>query len=103
QVSLSPTATSVAEERSANAATATMAVTLLFVLSMLLAGMVMSNLVEEKANKIIEILAAAVPMDAVFFGKLFAMLAVSFVGIAVWGSVAGGIVAAGNALAEVPP
>jgi ABC-2 type transport system permease protein len=49
--------------------------TLLFLLTMLLAGMVLSNLVEEKANKIIEILAAAIPMDAVFFGKLFAMLA----------------------------
>ena len=57
---------------------------LLFLLTMLLAGMVLSNLVEEKANKIIEILAAAIPMDAVFLGKLFAMLAVSLVGIAVW-------------------
>jgi len=65
--------------------TAQGAQTLLFLLTMLLAGMVLSNLVEEKANKIIEILAAAIPMDAVFFGKLFAMLAVSFVGIAVWG------------------
>lgn len=102
QVSLNPTATSVAEERSANAATATIAVTLLFILSMLLAGMVMSNLVEEKANKIIEILAAAIPMDAVFFGKLFAMLALSFVGIAVWGGVGGTIAWAGNALAEMP-
>jgi ABC-2 type transport system permease protein len=48
---------------------------LLFLLTMLLAGMVLSNLVEEKGNKIIEILAAAIPMDAVFLGKLFAMLA----------------------------
>ncbi len=63
---------------------------ILFLLTMLLAGMVLSNLVEEKANKIIEILAAAIPMDAVFLGKLFAMLAVSFVGIAVWGTVIGG-------------
>ncbi len=38
---------------------------LLFMLTMLLAGMVLSNLVEEKSNKIIEILAASVPMDAV--------------------------------------
>jgi len=60
--------------------------TVLFLLTMLLAGMVLSNLVEEKANKIIEVLAAAVPMDAVFLGKLFAMLAISFVGVAVWGS-----------------
>lgn len=103
QVSLVPTATSVAQERSANAATATAAVTLLFLLSMLLAGMVMSNLVEEKANKIIEILAAAVPMDAVFFGKLFAMLALSFVGIAVWGGVGGAIALAGNLLEQMPP
>jgi ABC-2 type transport system permease protein len=46
---------------------------------------VLSNLVEEKGNKIIEVLAAAIPMDAVFLGKLFAMLAVSMVGITVWG------------------
>ncbi|MEY2944317.1 MAG: hypothetical protein RLY97_2331 [Pseudomonadota bacterium] len=59
--------------------------TLLFLLTMLLAGMVLSNLVEEKGNKIIEILAAAIPMDAVFLGKLFAMLAVSLVGITCWG------------------
>jgi ABC-type Na+ efflux pump permease subunit len=45
---------------------------------------------KEKANKIIEILAAAIPMDAVFLGKLFAMLAVSMVGIAVWATVIGG-------------
>lgn len=64
---------------------------LLFLLTMLLAGMVLSNLVEEKANKIIEILAAAIPMDAVFLGKLFAMLAVSMVGIAVWAAAIGGL------------
>jgi len=43
--------------------------TLLFLLTMLLAGMVLSNLVEEKANKIIEVLAAAIPMDALFLGS----------------------------------
>jgi ABC-2 type transport system permease protein len=63
---------------------------ILFLLTMLLAGMVLSNLVEEKANKIIEILAAAIPMDAVFLGKLFAMLAISLVGICVWATVIGG-------------
>jgi ABC-2 type transport system permease protein len=60
---------------------------LLFLLTMLLAGMVLSNLVEEKANKVIEVLAAAIPMEAVFVGKLFAMLAVSLVGLTVWGTV----------------
>ena len=55
--------------------------------------MVLSNLVEEKANKVIEILAAAIPMDAVFLGKLFAMLAISLVGIALWATVIGGLIA----------
>jgi ABC-2 type transport system permease protein len=67
--------------------------------------MVLSNLVEEKANKIIEILAAAIPMDAVFLGKLFAMLAVSFVGIGCWGLVGGvyALVAGNSALALATP
>ena len=61
---------------------------LVFFLTMLLAGMVLSNLVEEKANKIIEILAASIPMESVFLGKLLAMLGMALLGIAVWTSVA---------------
>ncbi len=57
---------------------------LVFFLTMLLAGMVLSNLVEEKSNKIIEILAASIPMESVFLGKLFAMLAMALLGILVW-------------------
>jgi ABC-2 type transport system permease protein len=60
---------------------------LIFFLTMLLAGMVLSNLVEEKSNKIIEILAASIPMDSVFLGKLFAMLGMALVGVVVWSSV----------------
>jgi ABC-2 type transport system permease protein len=75
---------------------------LLFLLTMLLAGMVLSNLVEEKANKIIEVLAAAIPMDAVFLGKLVAMLGVSFVGIAVWGAAASLFLLATGAGASLP-
>lgn len=78
-------ASSGASEKTDRLRTAQAGQLLLFLLIMLLAGMVLSNLVEEKGNKIIEILAAAIPMDAVFLGKLFAMLAVSFVGILVWG------------------
>ena len=77
---------SAASERSNRIRTAQAAQMVMFLLTILLAGMVLSNLAEEKGNKIIEILAAAIPMDAVFLGKLFAMLAVSFVGIAVWGT-----------------
>ncbi len=102
-VSLQPTVTSGASTKSALAGTATGALTLMFLLTMLLAGMVMSNLVEEKANKIIEILAAAIPMDAVFIGKLFAMLGVSFVGIAVWGGLAGIVFAVGGSALQPLP
>ena len=63
--------------------------TLLFFLNMLLAGMMLSNLVEEKSNKIIEILIAAVPVDAVFFGKLMGMLAVSTTIVAAYGLLIG--------------
>ncbi len=71
---------------------------ILILLTMILAGMVLSNLVEEKTNKIIEILAAAIPMDAIFLGKLFAMLGMALVGIAVWSSMglAGALVFGGN-------
>lgn len=61
---------------------------LVFILTLLLATMLLSNLVEEKSNKVIEILAAAVPLDAVFLGKLVAMLGVSLVGVVIWGSIA---------------
>ncbi|WP_068076960.1 ABC transporter permease [Novosphingobium lentum] len=80
-------ATSAAKENNGRVMTAQGAQTLLFLLTMLLAGMVLSNLVEEKGNKIIEVLAAAIPMDALFLGKLFAMLGVSLVFIGVWGVV----------------
>ncbi|CAM3171303.1 ABC transporter permease [Sphingomonas antarctica] len=72
--------------------------TLLFMLTILLAGMLLSNLVEEKSNKVIEVLASAVPVDAIFWGKLIAMLGVSLTGIVVWGSV----LAAGAAML-LPP
>ncbi|HEX8126437.1 MAG TPA: ABC transporter permease [Allosphingosinicella sp.] len=84
-------------DRSEGALAATRAITaragqlLLFMLTVLLAGMLLSNLLEEKSNKIIEVLAAALPIDAIFVGKLAAMLAVSLVGIGVWvsGAIAG--------------
>jgi len=85
EISQTSVASSAASDRIVRTRTAGAAQMVLFLLTMLLAGMVLSNFAEEKGNKIIEILAAALPMDAVFMGKLFAMLGVSFVGIAVWG------------------
>ena len=102
-VALSGIAGTRADQTHSRLLTAQLGQTVLFLLTMLLAGMVLSNLVEEKSNKIIEVLAAAIPMDAVFLGKLFAMLAVSMVGITVW-ALAGSAVwlFAGHSLAEYP-
>lgn len=57
---------------------------LLLFLTMILAGLLLSNLLEEKSNKVIEVLAAAVPVDAIFIGKLIAMLGMSLTGITIW-------------------
>jgi ABC-2 type transport system permease protein len=79
--------------------------TLLFVLTILLAGMLLSQLIEEKSSKVIEVLAAAAPVDAIFLGKLFAMLATSLTGIALW--TAGGAIAvvtlSGGSTGGLPP
>jgi ABC-2 type transport system permease protein len=78
---------------------------LLFFLTMLLSGMLLSQLIEEKSNKIIEIVAAAVPIDSLFVGKLFAMLAASVLGIVVWTSCGAAAVAflKPGGLATLPP
>jgi ABC-2 type transport system permease protein len=103
EVATTTIASSAAKVHDGRLATAQAGQTVLFLLTMLLAGMVLSNLVEEKGNKIIEVLAAAIPMDALFLGKLFAMLAVSLVGIAVWFGVGGMVVLiAGKALPALP-
>lgn len=69
---------------------ATGAAVVLFSLISLLAGVLLSNMVEEKANKVIEVLVASVPVPAIFAGKLAAMLIVSLVGVGVWALVFGG-------------
>jgi ABC-2 type transport system permease protein len=62
---------------------------LIFIVTLMLATLLLSTLVEEKSNKVIEVLAAAVPLDAVFLGKLIAMLGISLVGLALWGGMLG--------------
>jgi ABC-2 type transport system permease protein len=56
----------------------------LFFLTLMLSTMLLSQLIEEKSNKIIEVIAAAVPIDSLFVGKLFAMLAASILGVIEW-------------------
>jgi ABC-2 type transport system permease protein len=64
--------------------TAQIAQTILFVLTLMLSTMVLSQLIEEKSNKVIEVIAAAIPIDAMFVGKLFAMLSASVLALLVW-------------------
>ncbi|MBN8843954.1 MAG: ABC transporter permease [Sphingomonadales bacterium] len=64
------------------------AVFVIFLMTLLLAGQTVSSLAEEKGNKVIEILAAAVPLESVFLGKLLGMLGVAILFIAFWGLVA---------------
>ncbi|MEO7241024.1 MAG: ABC transporter permease, partial [Sphingomicrobium sp.] len=89
----------------ARALTARAGQALLFLLTILLSGMLLSQLIEEKSNKIIEVLAAAVPIDAIFLGKLFAMLAMSLLGIAVWAAAGATAIAliADQGLSGLPP
>jgi ABC-2 type transport system permease protein len=88
----------------ARALTARAGQTVLFLLTILLSGMLLSQLIDEKANKIIEVLAAAVPIDAIFLGKLFAMLAMSLLGIAVWTAAGAAAIAmlTGQSLSALP-
>lgn len=75
----------------------------LFLSTMLLAGMVLSNLVEEKTNKIIEILASAIPLESIFLGKLFAMLAMALIAIGIWVGLGTTLaLLAGSALPSLP-
>jgi ABC-2 type transport system permease protein len=62
------------------------AVFAIFFLTLLLAGQVVSGVAEEKGNKVIEILAAAVPLESVFFGKLLGTFGVAMLFLLFWGT-----------------
>lgn len=77
-------------ERDARGTIGRVAASVIFMLIGLLAGVLLSNMVEEKANKVIEVLVASVPVPAIFAGKLIAMLAISVIGVALWAGIVGG-------------
>lgn len=83
-VAVTPIQRSSGSEDRSRAITAQTGQMILFFLTIILAGMTLSQLIEEKSNKVIEVLAAAIPIESIFLGKLFAMLATSIVGIVVW-------------------
>ena len=76
------------------------AVFVIFLLTLILASQSVGMLAEEKSNKIIEILAAAVRLEAVFFGKLVGMLGVATLFIGFWALLTVGAVSA--AISQMP-
>ncbi|MEY2925760.1 MAG: hypothetical protein RL367_237 [Pseudomonadota bacterium] len=68
------------------------AVFMIFLLTTILASQGIGMLAEEKSNKVIEVLAAAAPLEAVFLGKLLGMLGVATLFVGFWGAlISGGI------------
>jgi ABC-2 type transport system permease protein len=65
-----------------------LAVFTIFLVTLLLAGQSVGMLAEEKSNKVIEILAAAAPLEAVFLGKLIGMFGVALLFVGFWGGLA---------------
>jgi ABC-2 type transport system permease protein len=61
-----------------------------FLLSLMLASQTVGMMAEEKSNKVLEILAASIPLEAVFFGKLVGMFGVSILFVAFWATLAMG-------------
>ncbi|MEP9403459.1 ABC transporter permease [Sphingomonas silueang] len=67
------------------------AVVTLFVVTLMLAGQAVGTMAEERSNKVIEVLAAAVPLESVFLGKLIGMFGVAVLFLAFWVTVGANI------------
>ena len=79
-----------------------------FFLTLFLAGQVVGTMAEERNNKVIEVLAAAVPLEAVFGGKLLGMFGVAVLFVGFWGTVIGQLAtllppAAATAIGDLAP
>lgn len=59
----------------------------IFFLTLFLSGQVVGTMAEERNNKVIEVLAAAVPLESVFLGKLLGMFGVAVLFVGFWGVV----------------
>ncbi|THD37954.1 MAG: ABC transporter permease [Sphingomonas sp.] len=72
---------------SGHSAAAIFAVVAIFMLTLFLAGLTIGTMAEERNNKVIEVLAAAVPLESVFVGKLVGMFGVALLFVGFWGTV----------------
>ena len=61
----------------------------IFFLTLFLSGQVVGTMAEERNSKVIEVLAAAVPLESVFLGKLLGMFGVAVLFVAFWATVLG--------------
>ena len=80
----------------------------IFFLTLFLSGQVVGTMAEERNNKVIEVLAAAVPLESVFLGKLLGMFGVAVLFVAFWGTVVGQVTSllpasAAAAIVELAP
>ncbi len=78
----------------------------IFFLTLFLSGQVVGTMAEERNNKVIEVLAAAVPLESVFLGKLLGMFGVAVLFVGFWGAVVsqiGMLLPASANLAELTP
>ena len=92
--------------RSRQQSTGSGTVVIMFMLTIMLASQAVGTLAEEKSNKVIEILAASVPLEAVFFGKLMGLFGIALVFVAFWGGLAAlgiGILPASAGLGSFAP
>jgi ABC-2 type transport system permease protein len=56
-------------------------------LTLFLSGQAVGTMAEERSNKVIEILAAAVPLESVFFGKLIGMFGAAVLFLLFWATI----------------
>ena len=80
----------------------------IFFLTLFLASQVVGTMAEERNNKVIEVLAAAVPLEAVFGGKLIGMFGVALLFVGFWGTIVTQVAsllppAAAGALGDIAP
>lgn len=59
----------------------------IFFLTLFLSGQAVGTMAEERSNKVIEILAAAVPLESVFFGKLIGMFGAAALFVLFWATI----------------
>lgn len=80
----------------------------IFFLTLFLSTQAVGTMAEERSNKVIEVLAAAVPLEAVFFGKLLGMFGSALLFVAFWATLVsqvGGILPAqyAGAIGQIGP